>query len=110
MVVEPTDHNAKLQKLDEMRDQSRLGGGEKRIASQHERGKLTARERINLLMDEGTFEELDPFVTHRATDFGLGDQITLGDSVVILSIGKSVLSGRAQGFVYPIDEPEEDEE
>ena len=96
MVVEPTDHNAKLQKLDEMRDQSRLGGGEKRIASQHERGKLTARERINLLMDEGTFEELDPFVTHRATDFGLGDQITLGDSVVT---GYGQVNGR-QVFVY----------
>lgn len=99
MVVEPTDHNAKLQKLDEMRDQSRLGGGEKRIASQHERGKLTARERINLLMDEGTFEELDPFVTHRATDFGLGDQITLGDSVVT---GYGQVNGR-QVFVYAQD-------
>lgn len=99
MVVEPTDSNAKLQKLDEMRDQGRLGGGEKRIASQHERGKLTARERINLLMDEGTFQELDPFVTHRSTDFGLGDQITLGDSVVT---GYGQVNSR-QVFVYAQD-------
>jgi propionyl-CoA carboxylase beta chain len=99
MVVESNNHNTKLQKLEDMRNQSRLGGGEKRIASQHERGKLTARERIDLLMDEGTFQELDAFVTHRSTDFGLGDQITLGDAVVT---GYGQVNGR-QIFVYAQD-------
>ena len=56
-----------------MRATARRGGGQDRIDAQHSRGKLTARERLALLMDEATFEELDPFVTHRVTDFGLGD-------------------------------------
>lgn len=76
------DKNGKLAKLEELRKLSRLGGGEKRIAQQHGKGKLTARERMNLLFDTGTFEELDPFVTHRATEFGLADQKALGDAVV----------------------------
>ena len=71
-----------LEDLHARREQSRLGGGLRRIEAQHKRGKLTARERIDLLFDEGTFEELDAFVLHRATEFGLGDQRTLGDAVV----------------------------
>ncbi len=55
----------------QLRDQAKLGGGEKRIKSQHRKGKLTARERINLLLDEGSFEEFDMFVSHRCIDFGL---------------------------------------
>jgi len=72
----------KLEHLDKLRAQAELGGGEARIARQHERGKLSARERIDLLLDEGSFVELDRFVTHRATGFGLEDQKVLGDGVV----------------------------
>ncbi len=72
----------KIKKLVELRAKARLGGGEKRIAAQHDKGKLTARERVNLLLDEGSFEEMDMFVTHRCTDFGLEKQQILGDGVV----------------------------
>ncbi|MEO8288337.1 MAG: carboxyl transferase domain-containing protein [Chloroflexota bacterium] len=65
-----------------MRETAYLGGGERRIKQQHAKGKLTARERVDLLLDEGTFEEIDMFVTHRITDFGMGDQQVLGDGVV----------------------------
>ena len=74
--------NRKLDKLDQLREQARLGGGEKRIQQQHDKGKLTARERLNLLLDEGSFQEVDPFVTHRTTEFGLADNRPLGDAVV----------------------------
>ncbi|NMG41712.1 methylmalonyl-CoA carboxyltransferase, partial [Chelativorans sp. ZYF759] len=63
-----------LVQLDERRDHARQGGGEKRIAAQHAKGKLTARERIEVLLDEGSFEEFDMFVAHRATDFGMAEQ------------------------------------
>src|SRR5436305_9329882 len=72
----------KLDYLSSLKEQGRLGGGQARIESQHKRGKLTARERIALLLDEGTFEELDALVTHRTSYFGLGEQKYLGDSVV----------------------------
>ena len=71
-----------LEELDARRERARLGGGEKRIASQHAKGKLTARERISLLLDEGSFEEFDMFVEHRATEFGMADQKVPGDGVV----------------------------
>ncbi|MGL4279971.1 MAG: carboxyl transferase domain-containing protein, partial [Albidovulum sp.] len=58
-----------LQQLEDRREQARKGGGQKRIDAQHARGKLTARERIELLLDDGSFEEFDMFVAHRATDF-----------------------------------------
>ena len=60
----------KVQELIALREKARLGGGEKAIAKQHERGKYTARERIAQLLDEGSFEELDMFVQHRCTNFG----------------------------------------
>ena len=60
-----------LEKLDQRRAEARLGGGQKRIDAQHARGKLTARERIELLLDKGSFEEFDMFVEHRSTDFGM---------------------------------------
>ena len=60
-----------IQQLEAKRARARLGGGEKRIAAQHARGKLTARERIDLLLDAGTFEEWDMFVEHRSHDFGM---------------------------------------
>jgi propionyl-CoA carboxylase beta chain len=60
-----------LIELERRREQARLGGGAKRIEAQHKRGKLTARERIAVLLDEGSFEEFDMFVEHRATEFGM---------------------------------------
>ena len=81
----------KIENLAKLRAESQLGGGEKRIAAQREKGKLTARERISYLLDEGSFEELDPFVTHRSTAFGLGDKQFLGDAVVT---GFGKVSGR----------------
>ncbi len=72
----------KVIRLNELREESRLGGGVKRIEAQHDKGKMTARERIEYFFDEGTFEELDPFRTHRCTDFGLADNKVLGDAVV----------------------------
>jgi len=81
----------KLKKLEDLRRESEQGGGEKRIAAQHARGKLSARERIDLLVDEASFVELDRFVTHRSTDFGLDDQKILGDGVVT---GYATIHGR----------------
>ena len=72
----------KLEELHQLREQALLGGGKQRIESQHKKGKLTARERIDLLLDPGSFQELDMFATHRTTDFGLADQKVLGDGVV----------------------------
>jgi acetyl-CoA carboxylase carboxyltransferase component len=89
----------KLAHLAELRTQSTLGGGERRIEQQHERGKLTARERIDLLLDEGSFVELDAFVTHRATDFGIDQERYLGDGVVT---GHGRIDGRT-AFVYSQD-------
>ncbi len=72
----------KLVQLEKLREESQKGGGEARIEAQHERGKLTARERLDLLLDEGSFVELDRFVTHRAHGFGLEKKKFLGDGVV----------------------------
>ena len=72
----------RLEELQNLKVQAKLGGGERRIEAQHARGKLTARERIALLMDEGSFEELDALAVHRSYDFGLGEQRMLGDAVV----------------------------
>ena len=74
--------DSKIEQLRQMREQARLGGGQKRIERQHERGKMTARERVEKLLDPGTFRELDMFVTHRATGFGIEEQKYLSDSVV----------------------------
>ena len=72
----------KIQRLGELRAQAHLGGGQHRIEEQHRKGKLTARERIDLLLDEGSFRELDVFVTHRTSGFGIENKQFLGDSVV----------------------------
>lgn len=74
-----------------LREKARLGGGQKRIDSQHEKGKYTARERINMLLDEGSFEEFDMFVTHRCTNFGMEKNVFLGDGVVT---GYGTIDGR----------------
>ena len=89
----------KLAKLAKMEKEARAGGGAKRIQQQHDKGKLTARERIDLLLDKGSFEELDPFVTHHATEFGLDQQKYLGDSVVA---GSGKIDGRLV-FIYSQD-------
>ena len=88
-----------LDALHGKKEQGRLGGGQRRIDAQHERGKMTARERIDQLMDEGTFEELDAFVQHRSTEFGLADQKYLGDAVVT---GYGKINGRLT-FVFSQD-------
>jgi propionyl-CoA carboxylase beta chain len=82
-----------LEKLAQMRAQSLLGGGQERIDAQHGKGKLTARERIDLLVDPGSFVEIDRFVTHRCRDFGMEDKRTqiLGDGVVV---GSARIDGR----------------
>ncbi len=81
----------KIKKLMGMREQARLGGGEKRIEAQHKKGKFTARERIDMLLDEGSFEEFDMFVHHRTVDFGLDKQSYLSDGVVT---GYGTIDGR----------------
>ena len=89
----------KLEHLRRLRDEAKLGGGEERIEQQHARNKLTARERLELLLDEGSFVELDALVTHRATDFGLDQEHYLGDGVVS---GHGTIDGRLV-FVYAQD-------
>ncbi|MEE8345994.1 MAG: acyl-CoA carboxylase subunit beta [Dehalococcoidia bacterium] len=74
--------NEKSSELHRLKELSRLGGGEKRIEAQHSRGKLTARERVNILLDDGSYEELDSLVTHRTVEFGLDKQKYYGDAVV----------------------------
>jgi propionyl-CoA carboxylase beta chain len=81
-----------LKRLAEMRARAELGGGEARIKAQHAKGKLTARERLDLLLDEGSFREFDRFVTHRETEFGLSEQVVLGDGVVT---GQGRIHGRS---------------
>ena len=85
--------------LIELNVRAEAGGGEDRQAKQHEQGKLTARERIDALLDPGSFMELDKFVTHRCTDFGMADKRFLGDGVVT---GYGQVEGR-QVFVYAQD-------
>lgn len=81
----------KIKELMALRQQAKLGGGEKRIESQHKKGKLTARERLELLLDEGSFEEFDMFVCHRSIDFGLDKETYLSDGVVT---GYGTIDGR----------------
>jgi len=81
----------KIQELKNLKEQARLGGGKERIKNQHDKGKLTARERIELLVDKGSFDELDIFVKHRARDFGLDKQHYPGDGVVT---GLAKIDGR----------------
>jgi propionyl-CoA carboxylase beta chain len=88
-----------IQQLEAKRELARLGGGQKRIQAQHAKGKLTARERIELLLDAGSFEEWDMFVEHRCTDFGMADQTVPGDGVVT---GYGTINGRLV-FVFSQD-------
>ncbi|MBA5804348.1 acyl-CoA carboxylase subunit beta [Rhizobium changzhiense] len=88
-----------LEELERRRDVARLGGGKARIDAQHKRGKLTARERIDLFLDEGSFEEFDMFVEHRSTDFGMDKSRIAGDGVVT---GWGTVNGRTV-FVFAKD-------
>ena len=80
-----------INQLIENREMARMGGGQKAIDKQHEKGKYTARERIQMLLDEGSFEEFDMFVTHRCYDFGMEKKHTFGDGVVT---GYGTIEGR----------------
>ncbi len=88
-----------IRQLEEKRERARKGGGQRRIDSQHAKGKLTARERIELLLDPDSFEEWDMFVEHRCTDFGMSEQSIPGDGVVI---GFGTINGRLV-FVFSQD-------
>ncbi len=88
-----------LQELQTRRDDARLGGGQRRIDAQHGKGKLTARERVELLLDEGSFEEFDMFVAHRCVDFGMQENRPYGDGVVT---GWGTVNGR-QVYVFSQD-------
>ena len=96
------NNQERLEQLVNLRSQAKLGGGEKRIASQHKKGKYTARERIEMLLDDGSFEELDMFVTHRCTNFGMENEKYLGDGVVTvmepLMVVRFMFSLRFYGF------------
>ena len=89
----------KVKELIDLRNQAKLGGGEKRIESQHKKGKYTARERIAMLLDEDSFEEFDMFVTHRCNNFGMEKTKFLGDGVVT---GQGTINGRIV-FVFAQD-------
>ncbi|NLW39477.1 MAG: methylmalonyl-CoA carboxyltransferase, partial [Tissierellia bacterium] len=89
----------RIEQLLQARKEIELGGGEKGIKKQHERGKLTARERINLLLDEGSFVEIDAFVKHRSTNFGMEKIKAPADGVVT---GYGTVDGRLV-FVYAQD-------
>lgn len=93
------DNDQRIQNLRNRKAQARLGGGEEKIALQHSRGRLTARERIDLLLDRGSFRELDSFVVHRTYDFGLEKTRFLGDSVIT---GWGTIDGRLV-YIYSQD-------
>lgn len=93
------ENQEKLKKLVDKRAQALLGGGEKAIEKHHAKGAYTARERINMLLDEGSFEEIDMFLTHRCTDFGMEKKVFLGDGV---AVGSGTIDGRLV-FVFAQD-------
>ena len=83
--------SSKLKTLEGKIEEAKLGGGKKRIEAQHKKGKLTARERLHFLLDDGSFEEIGMLVTHRATDFGMENEKYLGDGVIT---GYGTINGR----------------
>src|ERR1700686_1847855 len=97
--VHPSTTRAPIGHLRVLREQAREGGGEPRVEAQHAKGKLTARERLDLLLDPGSFVEIDQFVTHRSTSFGLDDEHYYGDGVVT---GYGRIDGRLV-FVFSQD-------
>ncbi len=95
----PPSREALVRRLDELNSKALEGGGAARIQKQHEAGKLSARERVDLLLDPGSFIEIGRFVTHRCTDFGMEDQKVLGDGVIT---GYGTIDGR-KAFVFAQD-------
>ena len=93
------NEKTKIQQLTDLKAKSRLGGGQARIDAQHKKGRLTARERLDLLLDKGSFREVDAFVVHRTHDFDLDKQKITGDSVVT---GWGTIEGRLV-YVYSQD-------
>jgi acetyl-CoA carboxylase carboxyltransferase component len=91
------ENQEKINNLIERREKAKLGGGVDRINAQHKKGKLTARERLDILLDDGSFEEYDMFVTHRTKDFGMEKKQFLGDGVVT---GRGTVDGRVVYFFY----------
>ena len=91
--------SSNIAELEKRRAAAQLGGGQKRIDAQHAKGKLTARERLDILLDEGSFEELDMYVEHNCVDFGMEDQRIPGDGVVT---GSGPINGRLV-FVFSQD-------
>src|SRR5437773_11077223 len=87
--------------LEKRRELARLGGGEERVAAQHAKGRLTARERLSVLLDAGSFEEYDMFVEHNCNDFGMAEQKVPGDGVVT---GSGPINGRLV-YVFAQDFP-----
>ncbi|MFN3331239.1 MAG: acyl-CoA carboxylase subunit beta [Caldilinea sp.] len=98
-MVSDASIDPRIQELRKRKATAHLGGGEDKIARQHARGRMTARERLQLLLDKGTFREIDIFVTHNITEFGLADQKILGDGVVT---GYGTINGRLV-YVYSQD-------
>src|SRR3990172_2436727 len=95
----PLDPDPRRSLLEKLEAEAARGGGEERIARQHESGKLTARERVDLFLDPGSFVEMDRFKTHRCPDFGMEKQKILGDGVVT---GYGLVEGR-QVFLFAQD-------
>ena len=91
--------SANIAEMERRRAEAQLGGGQKRIDTQHAKGKLTARERIEVLLDEGSFEEVDAYVEHNCIDFGMAEQKISGDGVVT---GSGTINGRLV-YVYSQD-------
>ena len=91
--------SANIAEMERRRDAAKLGGGQIRIDAQHAKGKLTARERLEVLLDEDSFEEIDMYVEHNCVDFGMADQVISGDGVVT---GSGTINGRLV-FVYSQD-------
>src|SRR5260370_23330868 len=99
MSTQKQQKQSKLEQMGDREKQAEAGGGAARIEKQHAAGKLTARERIEFLLDEGTFQEFDKLVEHRSRDFGLDKQIFPGDGVVT---GHGLIDGR-KVFVFAQD-------
>ena len=100
-----SENQAQIERLHEMRAASRLGGGQTRIDKQHAKGKLTARERLELLLDPDSFVEFDAFVTHRSRDFGLDEQRFLGDGLASATAVHEATHAKdhAEGKLNPIE-------
>ena len=99
MSGDPNHEDPRIIELRNMREKVRLGGGAERIKTQHAKGKLTARERLDILIDPGTFNELEPFITHQGDEMGIANEKYMGDGVIT---GYGQIDGRTV-YVYAQD-------